>query len=251
MIRSEILDGGVRLVVIDRADKRNALTREMVRTLRDRVAEADGDRSVRGVVITGEGSSFSAGVDVGEFASGTPDSARALVEMLKDLCGQIRNLSKPVAVAVRGHCLGGALEMALAADFRVCAADARFGMPEVTVGLPSVIDAALLMQYVGLGRAKEMLLTGEPIGAEQALAWGLVNRVVEPDELVSSAAALVGQVAAHHPSTVRAQKELIEDWLNEPLEESIENSIPFLVEAFREGVPQRASRDLLERKRKA
>src|SRR5207248_2373891 len=83
-------------------------------------------------------------------------------------CGQIRNLPKPVAVAVRGHCLGGALEMAVAADFRVCAPDARFGMPEVTVGLPSVIDAALLMQYIGVGRAKEMLRTGEPIGAEQA-----------------------------------------------------------------------------------
>ncbi|HEX6349562.1 MAG TPA: enoyl-CoA hydratase-related protein [Candidatus Dormibacteraeota bacterium] len=250
MIRVESLDGGVRLVVVDRPDKRNALSRDMVRTLRDRVAEADGERSVRGVVITGAGSSFSAGVDVGEFASGTADSAHALIEMLKDLCAQIRNLSKPVAVAVRGYCLGGALEVALAADFRVCAPDAHFGMPEVSVGLPSVIDAALLMQYIGLGRAKEMLLTGEPITAEQALAWGLVNRVVDAESVVPEAAALVVRVAAHHPSTVRAQKELIEDWLNEPLEESIENSIGFLVEAFREGVPQRAARELLERRRK-
>ena len=250
MIRTDNLEGGIRLVVIDRPEKLNAMTREMVRTLRDRVSDAEGDRKVRAVVITGEGSSFSAGVDLNEFANGSADSAHALIEMLKDLCALIRNMPKPVAVAVRGHCLGGALEVAMASDFRVCAPDASFGMPEVAVGLPSVIDAALLMHYVGLGRAKEMLLTGEPIGAEQALAWGLVNRVVEADRVLPQAVALAATVAGHHPSTVRAQKELIEDWLNEPLEESIENSIPFLVESFREGVPQKTAREILERRRR-
>ena len=95
-----------------------------------------------------------------------------------------------------------------------------------------------------------MLLTGRPITAEQALAWGLVNRVVESDRVLDEAVALVTAVAGHHPSTVRAQKELIEDWLNEALEESIENSIPFLVEAFREGIPQKVAREILERRRK-
>jgi len=250
MIRTDNLEGGIRLVVIDRPEKLNAMTREMVRTLRDRVSDAEGDRKVRAVVITGEGSSFSAGIDLNEFANGSADSAHALIEMLKDLCALIRNMPKPVAVAVRGHCLGGALEVAMASDFRVCTPDASFGMPEVAVGLPSVIDAALLMHYVGLGRAKEMLLTGEPIGAEQALAWGLVNRVVEADRVLPEAVALAATVAGHHPSTVRAQKELIEDWLNEPLEESIENSIPFLVESFREGVPQKTAREILERRRR-
>jgi enoyl-CoA hydratase len=250
MIRTDNLEDGVRLVTIDRPEKRNAMTREMVRTLRDRVSEADGDRKVRALIITGEGPSFSAGVDLHEFANGNADSARALIEMLKDLCALIRNMPKPVAVAVRGHCLGAALEMAMAADFRVCTGDASFGLPEISVGLPSVIDAALLMQYIGLGRAKEMLLTGDPITAEQALAWGLVNRVVKADRVVADAVALATRVAAHHTSTVRAQKELIEDWLNEPLEESIENSIPFLVESFREGVPQKAAREMLERRRK-
>jgi enoyl-CoA hydratase len=250
MIRTENLEGGVRLVTIDRPEKHNAMTREMVRTLRDRVSEAGGDRKVRALIITGEGPSFSAGVDLQEFANGNADSARGLIETLKDLCALIRNMPKPVAVAVRGHCLGGAFEMAMAADFRVCTADASFGLPEISVGLPSVIDAALLMQYVGLGRAKEMLLTGDPITAEQALAWGLVNRVVKEDRVVADAVALASRVAGHHTSTVRAQKELIEDWLNEPLEESIENSIPFLVESFREGVPQKAAREMLERRRK-
>jgi enoyl-CoA hydratase len=251
MIRTDNLENGVRMVIIDRPAKRNAMTREMVRSLRDRVSEAEGDRKVRGLVITGEGHSFSTGIDLHEFANGNADSAHALIDMLKDLCAQIRNMPKPVAVAVRGHCLGGALEMAMAADFRVGAVDASFGMPEVAVGLPSVIDAALLMHYVGLGRAKEMLLTGTPITAQEALAWGLVNKVVEADQVVPAAVALVTLVAGHHPSTVRAQKELIEDWLNEPLEESIENSIPFLVESFREGVPQKAAREILERRGKA
>ncbi|MEP7104459.1 MAG: enoyl-CoA hydratase-related protein [Chloroflexota bacterium] len=249
-IRSETLDGGIRLLVIDRPEKRNAMTLEMVRTLRDRVTEADGDRSVKGVVITGEGTAFCSGIDLQEFARGTPDSARTLIEILKDLCAAVRNIPKPVAVAVRGHCLGGALELAVAADFRVCSPDARFGMPEVAVGLPSVIDAALIQQYVGLGRAKELLLTGDPIDGATALAWGLVNRVVEPEQLLEAALGLVARVAGHHPAAVRAQKELIEDWLNEPLDESIENSIAFLVEAFRDGVPQRSARELLERRPK-
>ncbi len=219
-----------------------------MRQLRNELAAANNKRSVRAVVITGEGPSFSAGVDLSEFARANPESAKTLIETLKDLCAEARTSPKPVVCAIRGHCLGGALELALAADLRICTRDAQFGMPEVGVGLPSVIDAALLVHYVGLGRARELVLTGDPIGAEQALAWGLVNRVVPSERLLEDAIALAARVARHHPSVIRAQKELVEDWLNEPLADAIEGSVGFLVEAFREGVPQRTARDLLARR---
>jgi len=241
--------GTTRLIVIDRPGKLNALTVEGVRQLRDRLAAASGDRKVRAVVITGEGTSFSAGVDLHEFADGSPETGLTLIETLKDLCAEARTSPKPVVCAIRGHCLGGALELALASDLRVCTPDASFGMPEVTIGLPSVIDAALLVPYLGLVRARELVLTGDPIGAEQALAWGLVNRVVPSERLLDESVALAERVARHHPSTVRAQKELIEDWLNEPLQDAIDGSVGFLVEAFREGLPQRTSRELLARRK--
>lgn len=197
------------------------------------------------MVITGVGSSFSAGVDLHEFAQGNPETALTLIETLKDLCGEARTSPKPVVCAIRGHCLGGAFELALASDLRVCTPDAQLGLPEIGVGLPSVIDAALLVPYIGLGRAREMVLTGESVGAEQALAWGLVNRVVPDGDLLDQALAMAELVARHHPSAIRAQKELIEDWLNEPLQDAIDGSVGFLVESFREGLPQRTARDLL------
>lgn len=218
----------------------------MIRRLRDLLIEAGGDRRVSGVVITGAGPAFSAGVDLAIFARGNPESAHVLIESLRDLCAAARRAPKPVVCAIRGACVGGALELAVAADLRVCAPDARFGMPEVAIGIPSVIDAALLVPAVGLGRARELVLTGDLIDAETALAWGLVNRVTDGD-LVEAAAELTRRVSRHQPAAIRAQKQLLEDWLNEPLDEAIESSIPFLVDAFRDGAPQRIVGQRLKR----
>ena len=201
------------------------------------------------MLITGAGPSFSAGVDLHEFERGSPESALTLIETLKDLCGEVRTSPHPVACAIRGHCLGGAFELALAADFRVCTPEALFGMPEVLGGIPSVIDAALFIPYVGLGRARELLLTGDSIGAEQALNWGLVNRVVADERLLEETLGLLERVTRHHPPAVRAQKELIEEWLNEPLQDAIDGSVGYLAESFRDGVPQRTAGELLRRRR--
>lgn len=222
----------------------------MIRGLRDALLDAEADREVRGVLIRAEGTAFSAGVDLELFARATAESARVLIESLRDLCGTARSLPKPIACAIQGYCLGGALELALACDFRVCTDDASFGMPEVRVGIPSVIDAALFRHYVGLGRAKEILLTGRLVGAGDALAWGLVNHVVPTDRVEPTAIDLLRAVAEHSPAAVRAQKELIEDWLNEPLQESIDGSMSVLVDTFRDGTPQRIASALLGRRRR-
>lgn len=221
----------------------------MVRTLRDALLDAEAARQVRGVVVSGAGPSFSAGVDLEEFARASSESVRVLIESLRDLCATARNLPKPVACAIRGHCLGGALEFCLACDFRVCAPSARFGMPEVVIGIPSVIDAALFRHYIGLGRAKEMLLTGDLVAAEEAMAWGLVNRLVAEEALNEAAVELLERAARHAPSAIRTQKELIEDWMNQGLQESIEASMALLVDSFRDGSPQRTAAEMLSKRR--
>jgi enoyl-CoA hydratase len=247
VIRAERADH-LAVVWIDRPGKRNALTLAMVEALRDELAHASADPLVRGVIVAGAPPSTCAGVDLAEFATGTPDSIRRLIDALADACAAARRCPKPVAMAIRGHCLGGALELACACDFRVAAPGAALAMPEVLLGIPSVIDAALIERHVGAGRARELILTGEPITSEQALAWGLVNRVVPEDRLLDACRELVGRVARHDAAAVGRQKRLFAEWQNLPADEAIERSKDELVASFAGGVPQRLAQERLERR---
>ena len=247
MIRSERSDG-LALVWIDRPQRRNALSLAMVEALRDELVRAAADPSARAVVVAGAPPSTSAGVDLAEFAGGTPESVRRLIGALAGACAAARRCPKPVAMAIQGHCLGGALELACACDFRVAAPGAALGMPEVWLGIPSVIDAALIEQHVGTGRARELILTGEPIGAEEALAWGLVNRVVPEDRLLDACRELLGRVTRHDPAAIERQKRLFAAWQNLPLDEAIERSQEELVASFTGGLPQRLAKERLHRR---
>lgn len=244
MIDSEAFEG-VRLIWLDRPEKRNALTAAMIVRLRDLIQEAGDDDGVLGLVIAGRGPSTCTGVDVAEFARGTRESIRGLITALADACAAARRCPKPVAMAIHGHCYGGALELACACDLRVAAEGALLAMPEVRFGIPSVIDAALIERHVGLGRAQELILTGRPIAAEEALAWGLVNRVVPPDSLMAAVRELVDAVTANDATAVARQKRLFRAWQNLPLDEAIERSKEELVESFADGVPQRLAREWL------
>ena len=241
MIRSE-RSGDLRLIWIDRPQKRNALTLQMIEAIGDELRRAAGETAVRGVVLGGTGQSTCAGVDLNEFAVATPDSIRHLIGALADTCAAARRCPKPVAMAIQGHCFGGALELACACDFRAAAQGALLAMPEVMLGIPSVIDAALLERHIGFGRAQELVLTGEPITAEQALLWGLINRVVEPEELLGSCRELLGLATRHDAGAIASQKRLFTDWLNLPLEDAVERSKEVLVESFESGVPQQLAR---------
>jgi enoyl-CoA hydratase/carnithine racemase len=148
-------------------------------------------------------------------------------------------------MAIQGHCYGGALELACACDFRVAAPGALLAMPEVRLGIPSVIDAALIERHAGRGRAHELILTGEPVTAELALGWGLVNRLVEPDRLIDACRELLASVTRHDPAAIARQKRLFDDWLNLPFDEAAERSKEALAESFASGVPQRLARDIL------
>jgi enoyl-CoA hydratase/carnithine racemase len=190
----------------------NLLEPGLIRLLGETFAGLAADRSVRVAVLRGSGRAFSAGMDVGVLAGLDVAGARALITALHGAIEAVHHAPFPVVAAVDGPCLGAGLELALACDLRVATTSAMFGLPEVRVGVPSVIEAALLPPLVGPGRAAELLLTGEAIAAERALAWGLVNRVVEPASLGSAVEDLVGKILAGGPTAVRLQKQLMLRW---------------------------------------
>jgi enoyl-CoA hydratase len=245
MIDVERLGTDLVLLRLQRPEKRNALSLQMIEQLTRELRRADTDVDCRGVVLAGAGSSFSAGVDLHEFADASAESASRLITALRELCATVRQLSKPVACAVQGHCLGGALELAACSDFRIASSDARFGMPEVMIGIPSVIDAVMLGHLIGVGRMRELLLTGEPISGESALNWGLVNRLALPDDLIEVAVDLLQLVTRHHPDVIAAQKRLHQQWLDIGYTDAVKRSTHLLVNAFRTGRPQQLAANRL------
>ena len=239
VIRVEALGSDLRVLTLARPEKRNALTVALIQELTDALRRAGEDTAVRGVVLAGEGPSFCAGVDLHEFSHGTPDSARVLIGALSTLCATARRLDTPIVCAIQGHCLGGALELVACCDFRVCTPDARLGMPEVFLGIPSVIDAVMLGHIVGAGRARELLLTGESIDGVTAYSWGLANRLAAEADLLESAAELLRLATRHAPEVIAAQKRLHEVWLQTSYDQAVSASIEPLIEAFAAGRPQR------------
>jgi enoyl-CoA hydratase len=239
VIQVETIDAQLTLVSLQRPEKRNALTRASIEQLTRELQRLAVDDAVRGIVLAGEGPSFCAGVDLNEFTQGTPDSGRLLIGALQRLCAVVRRHPKPIACAIQGHCLGGALELAACCDLRVCAPDAQLGMPEVLLGLPSVIDAVMLGHLVGIGRARELLLTGDAISGETAYNWGLANRLAPAAEVVAEASQLLRRITRHAPEVIATQKRLHQQWLELAYEAAVEDSVESLVDAFRAGRPQR------------
>jgi enoyl-CoA hydratase/carnithine racemase len=241
--------GGELVVVsLQRPEKRNALTPAIIEQLTSELQRLASDTDVRGVVLAGAGPSFCAGVDLREFADGTPDSIRQLIVALQRLCATVRRHPKPIACAIQGYCLGGALELAACCDVRVCAPEAQLGMPEVVLGIPSVIDAVMLGHLVGVGRARELLLTGDPITGETAFNWGLANRLAPAAEVVPAACELLLRISRHAPEVVAAQKRLHQEWLELPYQQAVEHSVEALVDAFRTGEPQKVAAARLRRR---
>src|SRR5262249_39921389 len=160
-----------------------------------------------------------------EMAALTRESAEVFISGLRGLCDALRHFPVPVIARMPGWCLGGGLELALACDIRIAADNAQLGMPEGKVGIPSVIHAALMPRLVGNARAAWMLLTGELCGAEEALSWGLVNRVVPLAELDDEVERIAALFAGFGPQVVRQQKRLLREWEEAPLDVSINNSV--------------------------
>ena len=183
-------------ITLNRPDKLNAMNGEVVRELRARIREVEEDHTVKVAVLTGAGRAFSAGYDISEEVGDRivgADQWRSALAVDVELAMELWALSRPTIAAVRGWCLAGACELAMACDLIVATTDARFGEPEIRYGSGPV---ALLMPFMlGQKRTNELLFTGDTIDAEQAQRWGLVNRVVEPADLESAVEELVRKIA--------------------------------------------------------
>lgn len=233
-------DDGVAWLRLNRPRKLNALSSPLIAAATEALARIDRDRGIRVIVLAGSGKAFSAGADVQEMRELDEASARAFISRLHELMETVRRLEPVVIAAVHGHCYGGALELAAACDLRIAAAGARFGMPEIRVGMPSVIEAALLVPLVGLGRAADLVLSGDVISAEEARGMGLVTRVVPDAELEDAASRLANQIAAFSGPALRLQKRLLRTWQGAAQDDAITAGIDIFAEAFRSPNPREA-----------
>jgi enoyl-CoA hydratase len=221
----------------------------LIRALRDTFAELAVDRTTRVVVIVGSGRAFTAGMDVRVLRDLDVGRARTLISELHDAIAAVHRAPFPVIAAVNGACLGAGFELALACDLRVAAAGAVFGLPEVRVGVPSVIQAALLPPMIGPGRAAEMLLTGASITAATAFEWGLVNRVVPDDRVRAAADELATTILQSGPDAIRLQKELIVRWRESDLPSAVRYGINAFATAYATGEPREGVTAYLEKRR--
>jgi enoyl-CoA hydratase/carnithine racemase len=202
--------GAVRHIVLNRPEKRNAMSQALLLELGDALRAAGDDASVHCVVLRGEGPVFSAGVDLGELASfaGDPSVLRPFRNVFLDCANLCEAMPKPVVCQIHRACFGGALEVALGCDLRIASDDAQLGLPEVKFGIiPDVGGSSRLPAVVGLGRAKELIMTARTIDAAEAHRIGLLNRVVIPEDLEQATQTLVDELLANaHVAVGRAKR---------------------------------------------
>jgi enoyl-CoA hydratase/carnithine racemase len=202
--------GAIRHIVLNRPEKRNAMNQALLKELAEALRAAGADGSVHCVVLRGEGPVFSAGVDLPELmaSAGQPGVLRPFRDVFLECANLCEAMPKPVICQIHRTCVGGALEVALGCDLRVAASDSQLGLPEVRFGIiPDVGGSSRLPAVVGLGRAKELIMTARLIDAAEAERIGLVNRVVAPEELETATQALVDELLANsHVAVGRAKR---------------------------------------------
>lgn len=236
----ELTTGRVARVVVDRPLRANALDTATLEGLVDAFADLATDEGLRVAVLMSAGDgAFSGGADVAEMAGLDAATAGPFIGRIHRVCQAIRDLPVPVVVRIQGACLGGAMEIAAACDLRVASRRARFAMPEVRIGIPSVVEAALLPRLVGWGAAADLVLTGDAIDADRAYALGFVQRLAEADGLDEALAAVVDAIARSGPTAIRQQKRLMRAWERLPPDAAIGAGIEMFVESWQGDEPRR------------
>src|SRR5271155_4122889 len=231
--------GRVARLMIDNRAKLNSLNRALMTEIVETTAGLALDPELRLAILRGAGGrAFVGGADVSEIAALDHASARRFITPVHRCCDAFRRLAVPVIACIDGYALGAGLELAAACDLRVASERAVFGMPEVRVGIPSVVEAALLPQLIGHGRARRLLLTGETIGADEALAWGLIDAVAPPAELDAAVERFAAAILAGGPLAIRLQKALIRDWEELPTSAAVARGIDVFAEAYETDEPR-------------
>ncbi|MBA3734105.1 MAG: enoyl-CoA hydratase/isomerase family protein [Actinobacteria bacterium] len=214
-------DDPVAVVLLNRPQQLNALSSELMETLVDLLRQLDADEAVRCIVVGGNERAFAAGADIAELAAGTPVSLYMGGRI--DRWDAIRNLRTPLVAAVSGFCLGGGCELAMACDLIVAAESAKFGQPEINLGvMPGAGGTQRLTRAVGKAVAMDMILSGRMLSAEEARELGLVARVVAQEAWLEGAKAVATEIAAKSPVSVRLAKESIDEAFETPLNAGID-----------------------------
>ena len=220
-------------ITIANEQRLNCLSSALARQLTAVFTELAADSELRVVRLQGAGRrAFIGGADIVEMAALNPHSAKVFINDLHQTCAAIRNLPVPVIAQIAGYCLGVGLEIAASCDLRIADKNASFAMPEVQIGLPSVIEAALLPRLIGWGRASRLIYTGESIDAATACNWGLVEQIVEPDALPVTVENTMTAIVRADANAIRTQKQLLNDWQTLSLDESIRHSIEIFPQSF-------------------
>jgi enoyl-CoA hydratase len=239
--------GSVATVIVNNPAKANCFGRATMQTFVDKVAALQDVFELRCVVVTGSGErAFIGGADVREMAGLDPEAARKFITLVHQTCASLRALPVPVIAQINGAVLGAGLELAASCDFRIAADHAVFGMPEVRLGMPSVVEAALLPQLIGWGRTRRLLLTGETIDAAQAERWGLVEEVVPLAELDAATERAVDAILASGSRAVRLQKRLIQSWESQTIDGAIRAGVETFAEAWTSDEPRRMTAAFLK-----
>ncbi|MFM9846159.1 MAG: enoyl-CoA hydratase [Hyphomicrobiaceae bacterium] len=249
----ERLAGGrIGHIAVDNQRRLNCLNSSIVVALTQAFEGMAADSTLRAVVLTGAGDrSFIGGADLNELQAFCADSARLYITRLHKACKAIRDCPVPVIGRINGFCLGAGLEIAASCDMRVGSDNAVFGMPEVHMGLPSVIEAALLPGLIGWGKTREILLTGETFPAADALAMGFIQKLVPASGLDAAVAHWLDVLCRTTPEASRNQKALMNRWERVSVEEGIWAGIDALAQAYATGEPQAAIKAFFESKAKS
>ena len=214
-------EGGVTRIFLNRPDKVNALDSAHLEDLLSALRCVEANPEMRVAVLGGRGKAFCGGADVRELSALTAANAGGFVQKIHAVCDAIRKLPVPVVARLHGAVIGAGLEIAAACDLRIAAEGTRFAMPEVRLGIPSVVEAALLPRLMGAGRAAWLVLTGEAIDARRAFEWGLIEQVGGDDAVDQVVQILLGNDA----KALQMQKQLLQLWEEAPLSVSIEKSV--------------------------
>ena len=252
-VRFQSYDGGtVAHVTVGDGTKLNIINSRLMTEFIAAIADLEARDDLRAVVLTGASDkAFIGGADIREMVGLNAQTAEAFITQLHRMCNCLRELPVPVIARINGYALGAGLEVAAACDIRIAATTAIFGMPEVKVGIPSVIEAALLPNLIGWGRTRELLMFGENIGAQDAYRWGLVEQVVEPAGLDAAVDARLRGLLTAGPQAVRLQKKLMREWEELTPSQAVQAGIQCFVESWKTEEPAQMMRAFLNRRRPA
>ncbi|MDF2366270.1 enoyl-CoA hydratase [Sneathiella sp.] len=243
-------DGKIARVTIDNQRKLNTLNSVVIGELNETLTHLDKDTDIAILILTGAGNkSFIGGADISEMARLNPDTARTFITNMHHACHKVRYFHAPVVARVNGFSLGAGMELAAACDMIVACESAQFAMPEVRVGIPSVIDAALLPQILGFNLARDLVLTGRSLSATEARDAGLVQRLVEDDALDAEVDKVIAEILDGGRNAMAIQKQLCNDWENNTLRDGIQLGIEAFSHSYESDEPHKMMEKFLNRPR--